>query len=88
MTILRIEVCQICHEIGKPIQKYRIGDAVHLFRLPLCDDCVKTPFSDLLAARPRRRTLAANVPTTMEQVAAAKRASPRKAKQRTARKRS
>ena len=76
----------MCREIGKPIEKYRVGDANHLFRLPLCADCVSRPFAELLAARPQRRTLAANRPVTMEEVAARKKASTRKGKQRVARK--
>lgn len=86
MTILRIEVCQMCKEIGKPVQKYRVGDMATLARLPLCADCLNTPFSQLLAARDPRRRLAPMVTSTMEDVAAAKRRSPRKAKPRVARK--
>lgn len=87
MTILRIEVCQVCQEIGKPIQKYRIGDSSYIFRLPLCADCVSTPLSQLLTLRPARRVLAANRPVTMDDVAAAKKASARRPPRRTARKR-
>jgi hypothetical protein len=86
VTILRIEVCQVCQVIGKPIEKYRVGDAEHLFRLPLCSDCTQRPLAELLAMRPARRTLAANKPTTLEEVMARKKTTrkkpPRVAKKR------
>lgn len=91
MTILRIEVCQICETIGKPTRKYRVGDEARLIKVPLCEDCVQTtPFAALLAvlaAKPQRRWIAPTVPTTMEQVAAAKKAAARPPKRRTAKKR-
>lgn len=88
MAILRIEVCQVCQEIGKPIKRYRIGTLEELNRIPLCDDCLQRPFKEIFDARPRRAPRAPNRPVTMEDVAAAKKraAASRKRKPRVARK--
>lgn len=70
MTILRIEVCEVCHVIGKATRKYRIGDDVRLTRMPLCDDDSADIRRLLDLRRPLRRS--PNKPVTMKEVQARK----------------
>jgi ribosome-binding protein aMBF1 (putative translation factor) len=68
VATVEVTVCDVCGQIGRPVQPYSVSDEQQTVRVQLCDTDA-TPLRDLLSGRPtgprkpraRRRTRVSTV---------------------------
>lgn len=78
MAVVRIEVCDVCRDVGRIGAKYRVGDTDGIRPVTLCKEHLgASSLGELLTLTARnRRPRVKFQATTMEEVEAAKKPAP------------